>query len=80
MTTPPAPEPKDVEPVERPEAALERMYIDEYLQSRGYNSMSEMCGLPDDEIKQIMIEACKFASARLAEVEAKARFQRVIHG
>lgn len=61
-----------------PEAALELMYIDEYLQERGY-TMKDLCALPEEEAKRLMIEACRYASFRLAEVESRAKFRKEIH-
>ena len=65
---------------EGPESALERMLIDEYLKLQGFSSVKELCKLPDDEAKQMMINACRYASLKLAEVESTNRFQHEIHG
>ena len=62
-----------------PQAPLEMMFIDEYLKSKGYNSMRDLCDLADDEVKIIMIQACKYASLKLAEIESRAQFRREIH-
>jgi ABC-type histidine transport system ATPase subunit len=64
---------------EGPESALERMLIDEYLKHRGISSVKELCKLPEDEAKQMMINACRYASLKLAEVESTDRFQHEIH-
>ena len=64
---------------EGPESALERMLIDEYLKLQGFSSVKELCKLPDDEAKQMMINACRYASLKLAEVESTNRFQHEIH-
>lgn len=61
------------------EAHLEMMLIDEYLQSQGYASIKELCHLPEDEVKKLLIAACRFASLSLAEVESRARFNKEIH-
>ncbi len=61
-----------------PQAALEMMYIDEYLKERGY-TMKDICKLPEDEAKRMMIEACRYAALKQAELESKARFRQEIH-
>jgi hypothetical protein len=65
--------------VESPQAPLELMFIDDYLREKGYGSIKELCHLPENQAKQLMIDACKFASARLAEIESRAGFQQKIH-
>jgi len=70
---------KDKPKFESPQAPLESMFIDEYLKGKGYSSIKELCHLPEDEAKQLMIDACKFASGRLAEIESRAGFQQKIH-
>ena len=64
---------------EGPESALERMLIDEYLRNCGIASVKELCKLQEDEAKQIMINACRYASLKLAEVESSNRLQSEIH-
>jgi hypothetical protein len=63
--------------LEDPLAELERMFIQRYLAERGHN-WCDLAKLPADEIKQIMTEACKYATARLAEIEAKSEFRQHI--
>lgn len=62
---------------EGPQAAIEKELIEQYLQSKGY-SFKELCKLPEDEAKALMIEACKYASLKLAQVESTARFRETI--
>jgi hypothetical protein len=62
-----------------PQAPLEIMFIDEYLEGKGFSSIKELCPLPENEIKTLLIDACKFASLKLAEIEARARFRAEIH-
>lgn len=64
---------------ESPQAPLEMLIIDEFLKEKGYGSIKELCRLPENEAKQLMIDACKFASSKLAEIESKAGFQKKIH-
>jgi hypothetical protein len=65
--------------LEDPEKILELMFIDEYLKNRGFPLLRELCHLSETEIKLIMIEACKYASSKLAEVDSKDKFLRSIH-
>jgi hypothetical protein len=65
--------------IESTQSQLEMMLIDEFLKERGYGSVKELCGLPENKAKQLMIDACKYASARLAEIESRAKFQQKIH-
>jgi hypothetical protein len=52
---------------EGPQSALERKYIEEYLQSQGA-SLESLGKLPKDEHQRLMREASKYASLKLAEV------------
>jgi len=64
---------------EGPQSALERKYIQDYLQSKGVN-LENLGDLPKDEQQHLMREACKYASLKLAEVESRAKFRHDIHG
>jgi hypothetical protein len=64
---------------EGPQSALEKSLIQEYLQSKGY-SLESVHLLPPAEARQLMREACAYASLKLAEVESRARFRNEIHG
>lgn len=59
-------------------AALELMYIDEYLRERGY-ARKDLAMLSEGERTRLMAEATRFASFRLEELEARARLQEKIH-
>jgi hypothetical protein len=59
-------------------SALERMYIEEYLQSRGY-CLKDLQSQPKNEVKRLMTEACTYSSFKLAELESKAKFRKKIH-
>jgi hypothetical protein len=74
-----APEHVDQTAVEEPLAGLERMYMQVYLRSKGH-TLHSVHELPEQEAKRLMTEASMFASARLAEVEARAQFVQEIHG
>ena len=56
-------------------ALLEKSIIDEYLKDKGYDRKS-IKKLPEDEARQLMIEAAIYASCKLTEIEAKARYKQ----
>lgn len=60
-----------------PQSKMEKALLEQYLQSRGY-SFKDLCDLPEEEAKSLMIEACKYASLKLAQVESAARFRETI--
>jgi hypothetical protein len=62
---------------ESPESALERKLIEEYLLNKGYQK-TDLRGLPAQEVSSLMKEACRYASLRLAEIEARSKFRRKI--
>ena len=62
-----------------PESTMEKTLLEEYLRSRGY-SFKDLCELPEEEAKALMIEACKYASLKLAQVESTAHFREKIRG
>ena len=72
----------ETDPIERvdssPQSALERELIRGYLRGKGYR-WEDLRKLPREESKQIMQEACQYASLKLTEIEAKAGFRRKIH-
>ena len=63
---------------EGPQSALERNYIEEFLQSQGA-SLKILGKLPKEEQQHLMREASKYASLKLAEVESRAKFRDDIH-
>ncbi len=65
--------------MEDPEAKLGKLYIEEYLRSRGY-TWETICNLPKEQAKQLMIEASTYAATKVAAVEARAHFVEGIHG
>jgi len=62
-----------------PQSALERRFIKEYLYEKGYQ-LEDLKRLPLEESKQLMTEACRYASLKLAEVESRAQFKNEIRG
>ncbi len=65
--------------MEEQEAALERMYIEAYLEGKGY-SLHTLRELPEGEATRLLAAASAYASLKLAEVEIRARFMHEIHG
>ncbi len=63
---------------EGPHSKLEISYIEEYLKTKGY-LWADLCLLLEDEAKKIMTEACRYATIKLADHEARAKFRRDIH-
>jgi hypothetical protein len=70
---------EDASEFDGPQAPLEMMLIDEYLLSQGFSSIKELCHLPGNEAKRLLIAACRFASLQLAEIESRAKFRTEIH-
>jgi hypothetical protein len=68
----------DVRPAEDPEGQLERAFIDEFLQARGY-APGTLHTLPEDQARKLLTAASVYAATKLAEVEAKAHFVHDIH-
>lgn len=60
------------------QSALEKEYIKGYLRTKGYE-LADLKGLPKKEAKQLMKEACRHASLKLAEMESRARFIKKIN-
>lgn len=70
--------PEDLLP-KGPQSALEKRFIKGYLQNKGYQ-LEDLKEIPPGDSKQLMTEACKYASLKLAEVESKAKFRNEIRG
>jgi hypothetical protein len=66
-------------PPEDPQAKLERSFIEAFLKTKGY-SIKDLPHLPADVAKKLMIEACTYASNKLAEVETRSRLVGELHG
>ncbi len=63
---------------EGPQSALEKRLIDRYLRDEGYR-LEDLRGLTRASAKRLMKAACRYASLKLAEVEARARLLERIH-
>ena len=61
------------------QAVLENHLIKEYLHVKGYR-VEDLRNLPKGVAEQLMGKACRYASLKLAEIEAKAKFRKDIHG
>jgi len=70
MTTKPI---ENAEPIEDRNALLEKALIEEYLHNKGY-SLKELKKMPIEIADKLMKEASKYASLKMEEVEARARF------
>ncbi|MCZ7553771.1 MAG: hypothetical protein M5U05_14485 [Anaerolineales bacterium] len=70
---------EDPQVYEGPQSKLEKRYIDEYLESRGVR-WEDLARLPEEEAKALMIEASRYATAKLAKQEARAQFRSKIRG
>ena len=57
-----------------PHSAMERHLLEEYLERQGY-SLAKLKDLPEEKRKALMIEACKYASLKMAQVESKVSFR-----
>jgi hypothetical protein len=66
-------------PLEEPQAALERAFIDEYLRAHGHD-LRTLYKLPADQVQAILREAALHAATRLAELESRAHYVHEIHG
>jgi hypothetical protein len=60
-----------------PLSELEKLYMGEYLKSKGYR-WEDLHNLPPEEMKIIMTEACRYVSLKLAEMESRAHFRQEI--
>jgi hypothetical protein len=65
--------------MEDPEARLEQAYIDEFLQSRGYDRPA-LARLPEKERDRLLTEASTYAATKLTAIEARAAFVNELHG
>jgi hypothetical protein len=59
---------------EGPQSALEKQLVEDYLKSKGYNRQ-DLHKLPEEQAKELMMEACNYASLKLAELESKSKFR-----
>ncbi len=69
---------EQTEPVEDPNALLEKALIEEYLHEKGY-SHEDLKKLSADLVEKLMREASQYASLKMEEVEARAHFIKELH-
>lgn len=74
-----APKNKNNNVMQDPDARLARMFLEEYLRTKGH-TLDSLFRLPQPEAKQIMIEASTYASVKLAEISDKAELVHQLHG
>jgi len=68
----------DTEPIEDPNAMLEKALIEEFLKQKGYTH-DDLKKLPAELVEKLMKEASQYASLKMEEVEAKAHFVKELH-
>lgn len=62
-----------------PHSLMERNFILEYLKGQGH-TFASLHKLPAEQIKKLLTEASIYASTKLTEIEARAKFVDEIHG
>ena len=60
-----------------PQSALEKQLIEGFLREQGYR-LEDLDKLDKTLAHKLMEEACKYASSKLSEIEAKAGFRQKI--
>jgi hypothetical protein len=61
-----------------PQSSLERQLIIDFLKDKGYR-LEDLKTLPRSRARKLMIQACTYASLRLAEIEARSQFRQRTH-
>lgn len=69
----------DVQPIHEPLAELERELIATYVAGMGHD-LATLVGRSDDQAKQILAEASRYATGRLTEVETRSHYLRSLRG
>lgn len=75
MTTKPI---QDAEPIEDPNAIMEKALVEEFLKQKGYTH-EDLKKLPAELVEKLMKEASQYASLKMEEVEARAHFVKELH-
>ncbi|CAG0942521.1 hypothetical protein ANRL1_00967 [Anaerolineae bacterium] len=65
--------------IDSPETELARLYIEEYLRSKGH-SVQSVCKLPEGEARRLWVEVSLYVSSKLAEVSARSHLMHDIAG
>lgn len=71
--------PIDRPPIEEPLAELERHLISAYLAGAGHD-LHNLLTRSDDEARELLAAASRYASERLSEIEARFHYLRTLHG
>lgn len=66
------------QPFDEPHAGLERALIAKFLAERGH-TLTSLAVLATDERQALLRAAASYATLRLSEIEARARFVEEIH-
>jgi hypothetical protein len=70
---------EDTQPLHEPLAELERHLISAYVAGAGHD-LDELLARTDDDARQVLADASRYASARLSEVEARSHYLHTLHG
>jgi hypothetical protein len=65
--------------LEDPQAKLERAFIEEFLEARGFSLASISLQSPGER-RALLLGAARYADIRLAEIDARASYIHQIHG
>lgn len=65
-------------PLEDPQARLERVFIDEFLQRHGCDLSSIDLKAPGER-RDLLVQAAQYAAGRLAEIDARAAYVGELH-
>lgn len=60
-----------------PQSELELQFIRQYIQEKGFNRQ-DLRTMPKNQANELYRQACRYATLRLAEVEARAKFRHKI--
>lgn len=60
-----------------PQSVLEKAFLEAYLLKRGY-CLSDLADLPEKKAKELMTQASRYASLKLAMLESTAHFREKI--
>ncbi len=66
-------------PLEDPLAELERQLMAAYVAGAGEN-LHDLMARDDEAARRLLVEASRYASDRLTEVEARSHYLRRLHG
>ena len=70
---------EDVEPLHDPLAELERQLIGAYVAGAGQD-LEALLKRNDDDARQLLAEASRYASGRLSEIEARLHYLHRLRG